>query len=86
MRRMSEAEIAQMNQWVDAFYQQGQFAEAISLAEQVVELARKALIPDAEGEAPMLSEPKPETRPDYLVARFPNVPAGKYTLIFEPME
>lgn len=44
------------------------------------------LIPDAKEQAPLLSEPKPEPKTNYHIARFQNVPAGKYTLVFEPME
>jgi len=44
------------------------------------------LVPDDEGETPLVAEPKLERQTDY-VAQFKDVPGGKkYTLLFEPME
>jgi hypothetical protein len=44
------------------------------------------LIPDAKEQEPLLSQPERESGTNYYVARFQNVPAGRYTLVFEPME
>ena len=44
------------------------------------------LIPDAKEQKPLLSQPERESGTNYYVARFQNVPIGRYTLVFEPIE